>query len=37
MNSRANHYVQAKPGYALLFIVAQVCGAPDADCWAKYL
>ncbi len=28
---RHNHCVQATPNYALLFIVAQVSGAPDAD------
>ncbi len=27
-----NHCVQVTPGYALLPILAQVPGAPDADC-----
>src|SRR5258706_2305897 len=27
-----NHCVQATPDYALQFIVAQVSGAPDAEC-----
>jgi len=31
---KANHCVQATPGCALLFIVAQVSGAPDAERWA---
>jgi len=30
-----NHCVQATPDYGLLFIVAQVPGAPDAERWAK--
>jgi len=29
-----NRCVQAPPDCALLFIVAQVAGAPDADRWA---
>ena len=29
-----NHCVQATPDCASLFIVAQVCGAPDAERWA---
>jgi hypothetical protein len=28
-----NHCVQATPDYALLFVVAQVSGAPDAERW----
>jgi len=31
-----NHWVQATPDCALLFVVAQVSGAPDAARWAKY-
>src|SRR5258707_4959380 len=31
----ANNCVQATPDYAMLFIVAQVSGAPDAARWAK--
>jgi hypothetical protein len=31
LNTQANHCVQATPDCALLFIVAQVSGAPDAD------
>jgi hypothetical protein len=31
MNHMANYRVQATPDYALLFILAQVPGAPDAD------
>jgi hypothetical protein len=27
----ANHCIQATPDFALLFIVAQVSGAPDAE------
>jgi hypothetical protein len=26
-----NHCVQAPPGYALVFVLAQVSGAPDAE------
>jgi hypothetical protein len=32
----SNNCVQATPDYALLFTVAQVSGAPDADRWAEY-
>jgi len=35
-NRKANHCEQATPGCALLFIVAQVSGAPDADRSAVY-
>jgi hypothetical protein len=28
-----NYCVQATPDYDPLFIVAQVAGAPDAECW----
>jgi hypothetical protein len=31
MITESNNCVQATPGYALLFIVAQVSGAPDAE------
>ena len=31
MRGRHNNCVQATPDYALLFIVAQLSGAPDAD------
>jgi len=31
MNAQPNNCVQATPAYALLFILAQVSGAPDAD------
>jgi hypothetical protein len=31
MISFANNCVQATPDYASLIIVAQVCGAPDAE------
>ena len=30
-SNRHNNCVQATPDYALLFIVAQVSGAPDAE------
>jgi hypothetical protein len=32
---KPNNCVQATPDYALLFVVAQVSGAPDAKRWAK--
>ena len=35
MRSPANNCVQATPDYVLLFIVAQVSGAPDAERWAR--
>jgi len=31
-----NNCVQATPGYASLFVVAQVSGAPDAERWPKF-
>ena len=31
MSRPLNHCVQATPDFALLFIVAQVSGAPDAE------
>jgi len=31
MNSELNHCIQATPDYALLFVAAQVSGAPDAE------
>jgi hypothetical protein len=34
MSGASNNCVQATPGYALLFIVAQGLGAPDADRYA---
>ena len=34
--SPPNHRVQATPDYALLFIQAQVSGAPDAERWVAY-
>ncbi len=37
MTERPNHWVQATPDYALLFIVAQVSGAPDAVRWALHV
>jgi hypothetical protein len=33
MQTRPNNCVQATPDYALLCIVAQVSGAPDAERW----
>jgi len=30
MHHTPNHCIQATPGFALLFVVAQVPGAPDA-------
>jgi len=32
--AQSNNCVQATPDYALLFILPQVSGAPDADRWA---
>ena len=31
---RLNYCVQATPGSAFLFVLAQVSGAPDAERWA---
>jgi len=31
MSARPNNCVQATPDYALLFVVAQMSGAPDAE------
>jgi len=36
MTAKANNCVQATPGDALLFILAQVSGAPDAERWADH-
>ena len=33
---RPNNCVQATPDYALLFVIAQVSGAPDAERWARH-
>jgi hypothetical protein len=35
MVPKSNNCVQATPDCALLFIVAQVSGAPDAERWAS--
>jgi hypothetical protein len=35
MPRAANNCVQATPDYALLFIVAPVSGAPDAERWTE--
>jgi len=36
MNELSNNCVQATPDFALLFIVAQVSAAPDAERWASH-
>ena len=35
MSGPSNHCVQATPGCALLFILAQFSGAPDAERYAS--
>jgi hypothetical protein len=35
MIRKSNNCVQATPDCALLFIVAQVSGAPEAERWAR--
>jgi len=35
MIPKSNNCVQATPGCALLFTVAQVSGAPDAERWGN--
>ncbi len=35
IHTSSNPCVQAAPDYALLFIQAQVSGAPDANCWTS--
>ena len=34
MKTKANHRIQVTPGYALLFVLAQLLGAPDPGCYA---